>query len=412
VTVSASRGVSECRGCGERELASVLDLGTQPLANELSTHPTDPDPTFPLHLRICRACGLGQLGEFVPPDRLFSPDYPYLSSVSSSWVAHARRYAGQVVDELGLGPDDLVVEVASNDGYLLEQFAGLGIRVLGVEPAGGAAEVARGKGLPTLEAFFGATTAADIVREHGHPRLVVANNVMAHVPDLADFTAGFAALCGPDTVVTVENPSFVNLLTEVHFDTIYHEHFSYLTTHAVSRVVGRHGLEVFRVEQLPTHGGSNRYWFGPAGARPVEPGVATSEDAELVAGLLDPDRWTAFREASVGCVQGLRGWLASAAESHRAVVAYGAAAKGNTLLNAAGATSSDIRVVADGSTFKQGRLLPGSKIPVVAPEELPADADDVLVLPWNIAEEIRPLIRERVPGAACWTAVPEMRMLS
>jgi 2-polyprenyl-3-methyl-5-hydroxy-6-metoxy-1,4-benzoquinol methylase len=412
VSVSTSRGVTECRGCGASELASVLDLGSQPLANELSTRPTEPDPAFPLHLRICRSCGLGQLGEFVPPERIFAHDYPYLSSVSTSWVAHARRYAEQVVEELRLGPGDLVVEVASNDGYLLEQLAGLGITVLGVEPAGGAAEVARGKGVPTVESFFGAATAAEIVREHGHPRLVVANNVMAHVPDLADFTSGFAALCGPGTVVTVENPSFVNLLTEVHFDTIYHEHYSYLTTHALSRVVARHGLEVFRVEQLPTHGGSNRYWFGPSGARSVEPSAPASEAAELASGLLDPARWTAFSEASLRCVQGLQDWLADAAATHRSVVAYGAAAKGNTLLNAAGTTSADIRVVADGSTFKQGRLLPGSKIPVVAPEELPGDADDVLVLPWNLAAEILPLIGELVPGATSWSAVPEMRELS
>ncbi len=197
MSVSTRRGVSECRGCGGEPAGLGAGPRSQPLANELSTQPTDPDPAFPLHLRICRSCGLGQLGEFVPPERIFAHDYPYLSSVSTSWVAHAGRYAEQVVEELRLGPGDLVVEVASNDGYLLEQFAGLGITVLGVEPAGGAAEVARGKGIPTLEAFFGAATAADIVREHGHPRLVVANNVMAHVPDLADFTAGFAQLCDP-----------------------------------------------------------------------------------------------------------------------------------------------------------------------------------------------------------------------
>jgi hypothetical protein len=412
VTVSTTRGVSVCRGCEAEALVSVLDLGEQPLANEMSTSTTVPDPTFPLHLRICERCGLGQLGEFVPPERIFAHDYPYLSSVSSSWVAHAKTYADQAIEDLRLGPEDLVVEVASNDGYLLEQFTGRGVRALGIEPAGGAAEVARGKDVPTIEAFFGADTADKVVADHGHPRLVVANNVMAHVPDLRDFTRGFARLCGDDTVVSVENPSFTNLLSRTHFDTIYHEHFSYLTTHSVSRVVASVGLEVFRVDELPTHGGSNRYWFGRAGLRPVHDSVAASIAAELAAGLLARERWASFREASRRCIDGLRDWLDAAATGGRSVTAYGAAAKGNTLLNAAGATSRDVRAVADGSVYKQGKLLPGSKIPVVAPEELPADADDLLVLPWNLAAEIVPLVRARMPGVTCWSAVPEMHSLS
>jgi 2-polyprenyl-3-methyl-5-hydroxy-6-metoxy-1,4-benzoquinol methylase len=412
VTISSSRGRTVCRGCDAADLVPVLDLGSQPLANELSSSATVPDPAFPLHLRICPRCGLGQLAEFVPPERIFAHDYPYLSSVSSSWVAHAERYARMAVERLALGPDDLVIEVASNDGYLLERFAKLGVRVLGVEPAGGAAEVARSKGIPTVEAFFGSETAESILAQHGHPRLVVANNVMAHVPDLTDFVAGFSRLCDAGTVVTVENPSFVNLLTGVHFDTIYHEHFSYLTTHAVAQAVSRQGLELFRVQQLPTHGGSNRYWLGLAGKRPVEASVSASSDTELAAGLLDPERWVSFRRSSVACIEGFRDWLEGATSSGRSVSAYGAAAKGNTLLNAVGVTSNDVRVVADGSVLKQGKLLPGSKVPVVAPEELPGDADDVLVLPWNLAAEIVPLVRARVPGAACWSAVPEMHALS
>jgi hypothetical protein len=411
MSISSSRGVSVCRGCGAEGLVSVLDLGEQPLANEMSVDPTSPDQAFPLHLRICPQCGLGQLGEFVAPERIFAQDYPYLSSVSTSWVAHATAYAASAIDELGLGANDLVVEVASNDGYLLEQFHERGVRVLGIEPAGGAAGLARAKGVSTIEEFFGAETARRVVAEHGHPKLVAANNVMAHVPDLQDFTAGFAALCDDDTIVTVENPSFAGLLQKTHFDTIYHEHFSYLTTHAVSQVVAAVGLEVFRVESLPTHGGSNRYWFGRAGRRPVEESVPQSIQSELDAGLLDATQWAAFRSASLQCIDGLRAWLDEAAAAGRSVAAYGAAAKGNTLLNAAGATAVDITVVADGSSYKQGKLLPGSKIPVVVPEEL-GSTDDLIVLPWNIAPEIVPLVQERQPEVDCWIAVPVMRRVT
>lgn len=407
------RGTRHCRGCESGDLASVLDLGRQPLSNEMGDSPDESLPAFPLHLRICRNCGLGQVGEFVLPERIFGDDYPYLSSTSATWVEHARRYAAQVSSELGLDAGDLVLEVASNDGYLLSAFQNLGIRVLGVEPARNVAELAVAAGVPTVNRFFGRTAAEEIVAEHGHPRLVVANNVMAHVPDLDDFTAGFAVLCDDDTVVTVENPSLVNLLLEGQFDTIYHEHFSYLTAHAVSRVVARHGLALVHVEQLPTHGGSNRYWIHRAGTAPVEDSVARTVEAELAGGLLRDEVWTRFREDSLGAVHGLRAWLDECRDAGRTVAGYGAAAKGNTLLNAADGAPQDLAYVVDGSPEKQGRFLPGSRVPVLAPARLAAGRpDDVLLFPWNLAQELVPLVREQLPEASVWVAVPTMTRLA
>jgi hypothetical protein len=408
------RGCRTCRACGGDELASVLDLGSQPLANELLAVPDAPDSAFPLHLRVCRECGLGQVGEYVLPERIFGDDYPYLSSVSASWLDHARTYAQRMDRELGLSEvGGLVVEVASNDGYLLRQFRARGVRVLGVEPAASVAELARSRGVETVTGFFGRGTARQLLEGHGHPRLVAANNVMAHVPDLDDFVGGFATLCDDRTVLTVENPSFVTLLQETQFDTIYHEHYSYLSAHAVARLVGRHGLELVDVEALPTHGGSYRYTITRAGARPPKPAVEQAIEDELARGLLDPATWQQFRERSLATIQALRTWLDARKSSGDRVAGYGAAAKGNTLLNAAGAAEDDLQAVADGSSAKQGRFLPGSRVPIVAPADLKStSASDVLVLPWNIAAEITPLVRELLPDARVWIAVPEPRRVA
>ena len=345
------------------------------------------------------------------PERIFG-DYPYLSSVSTSWVAHARAYAGTMQQALALDDRSLVIEVASNDGYLLREFSTLGVPVLGIEPAANVADIARAAGVRTLTAFFGRETARKVLAEHGYPRLVAANNVLAHVPDLADFVGGLALLCGEQTVITVENPSFVTLLRETQFDTIYHEHFSYLSAHAVARVVAGHGLQLVRVEDLTTHGGSYRYTIVKRGSREPEDSVGTAIERELGGGLLSPGAWRAFAERSGAIISGLRAWLDECAGHGRRVAGYGAAAKGNTLLNAAGVVAADIAVVADGSSEKQGKYLPGTRIPVIAPDALAGhEPADVLILPWNIAGEIGPIIRRLVPGARRWVAVPELREL-
>ena len=411
VELLSLRGTSVCRGCASNALETVLDLGEQPLANELPWELTGTDEEFPLHLRICTTCGLGQVGEFVLPERIFG-NYPYLSSVSKSWVAHARRYVETMTAELDLSSQDLVVEVASNDGYLLKEFLEVGTRVLGVEPARNVAEVARRSGVRTISDFFGLAVARSIVREHGRPRLVAANNVYAHVPDMADFTAGLAWLCDDLTMITIENPSFLNLLMETHFDTIYHEHFSYLTAHAVAVAIKQHGLSLVRVEQLSTHGGSNRYWIRRTGTAEPDESVAEALHHERELGLFDPTLWERFASSSMATITGLRAWLDERTSSGARVAGYGAAAKGNTLLNAAAATSKDLLAVADGSHEKQGRFLPGSRVPIVTPDDLAAlDPTDVVILPWNLSSEIVPILGERVPAAHAWIAVPHMQQV-
>jgi C-methyltransferase C-terminal domain/Putative zinc binding domain/Methyltransferase domain len=405
------RGDGGCRGCGRVGLEEILDLGLQPLANELLPLPTTPTALFPLRLKICQRCGLGQVGEFVGRERIFD-DYPYLSSVSSTWVAHAKAYASTMRAARGLGESSLVVEVASNDGYLLREFMALGIPVLGIEPAANVAEIARASDVRTLTAFFGRETARAVLAEHGHPRLIAANNVMAHVPDLDDFVGGFAVLADANTVITVENPSFVTLLRETQFDTIYHEHFSYLSAHAVARIVAQHGLQLVGVENLVTHGGSYRYTIVERGQQEPDASVGRAIERELADGLLSPEIWRAFAARSRATIAGLSAWLDERAAHGRLVAGYGAAAKGNTLLNAAGVAASDILVVADASSEKQGKFLPGTRIPVVAPADLAAyEPADVLILPWNIAAEIGPIIGRLVPGAQRWVAVPELRAL-
>lgn len=403
-----TRGTTECRGCGHQGLESVLDLGRQPLANELLPTAESTAEEFPLHLRVCPDCGLGQVGEFVLPERIFG-DYPYLSSMSTSWVAHTRAYARGAVERLGLAEGAFVAEIASNDGCLLHGFADRGMRVVGVEPAANVAAIARSGGIPTINAFFGSDTAADLVADHGHPALIAANNVLAHVPDMADFIAGLAIMAGPGTVITVENPSFVGLLQLGHFDTIYHEHYSYLSAHAVSRALARAGLELFDIELLPTHGGSYRYWIAPGGQRPATGAVARAIAAELDGGLLDVGAHDRFAKRCRETIAGLSDWLAARRAAGRTVVGYGAAAKGNTLLNAARIGPGGLRVVADASPEKQGKFLPGTSVPIVAPDRLSAyGPDDVLLLPWNIQTEVAQILPQVAPGADGWVAVPEM----
>jgi hypothetical protein len=407
----SQRGTSECRACGAADLQSILDLGDQPLANRLLRSPSDPDPAYPLHLKICATCAMGQVGEFVTPQDIFS-DYPYLSSMSSYWLNHVTAYGTQMRAELALTDDDLIIEIASNDGALLKGFRNAGNRVLGIEPAANVAAIANADGVRTECAFFGRETAERVLIEHGRPRLIAANNVLAHVPDLDDFVGGLAALCGDETVVTVENPTLSNLLSNVQFDTIYHEHFSYLSAHAISRLAARHGLCLVRVDNLETHGGSNRYWLSKARNGTPDDSVARTIGEELARGLLRPDTWAGFAEATWDLVISLREWLDEMAAAGRTVAGYGAAAKGNTFLNAVGPMARGIKFAVDASPEKQGMYLPGTKVPVHHPDHLRATpVDEVLVLPWNLVDEIAPLVRERASDARIWVAVPKLETI-
>lgn len=401
-----------CRFCAAPLRDVVVDLGTSPLSN--SYIPPNKyaamEPFFPLTAWFCGECGLVQLEEFAAPCEIFS-HYDYFSSYSDSWLRHARDYVQLMTNSYGIGRDSQVVEIASNDGYLLQYFVEQGVKALGIEPAVNVAAAAMSKGIPTETAFFGKETAKDLVKRGFAADLALGNNVLAHVPDINDFVAGFAILLKPNGIMTVEFPHLLNLIRGLQFDTIYHEHFSYLSLHTVQQIFRRHGLTIFDVQELPTHGGSLRVFTCPAGAgREPREAVEAVLRHELAAEL---DRFSGFR-GFAGAVEeikyGLLEFLLRAKRSGKRVAAYGAAAKGNTLLNYAGIRRDLIFMAADRSPAKQGKFLPGSRIPVASPEELLASRPDyVLILPWNLREEIMgQLASVREWGGRFVTAVPRM----
>jgi len=381
-----------CRFCGTALVQSFADLGAMPLANSYLASPADAarEVSYPLHARVCGECRLVQVDDVVPPDAIFS-DYAYFSSYASSWVAHARTYTEMARHRFALTPASQVVEVASNDGYLLQHFVAADIKVLGIEPAANVAAAAEAIGVPTRVAFFGRALADQLRSEGLAADLLIGNNVLAHVPDLNDFVAGLSRLLTDDGVLTMEFPHLLRLIEDCQFDTIYHEHFSYFSLLTVERVFARHGLRLFDVEQLPTHGGSLRIFACHRGttAHPDGAGLSVVRAAEARAGL-DGDAPYAGFQARVAAVRdGLRAFLAAAQRDGKRLAAYGAAAKGNTLLNFCGVTTDDLPYVVDISPHKQGRLLPGSHIPIEPVEHLRRDRPDyVLILPWNLRNEI------------------------
>ncbi len=365
---------------------------------------------FPLHLRICSNCGLGQVSEYVLPERIFHDTYPYLSSASSTWVQHAKKYAAEMKESLSLDSESLVIELASNDGYLLSEFQKLKVPVLGVEPAANVASIAREAGVPTISEFFSSKAARAILAEYGHPKLIVANNVFAHIPDMQDFTEGLAILSDKSTVITIENPSFALLMNESLFDTIYHEHYSYLSSHSMKVVASRYDLHLFHVDQLSTHGGSNRYWLSRSTT--VDKTVTKTLELEKNLGLFDPNKWLAFAAISNQAIESLRKWFLERKQSGDIVVGYGAAHKGNTFLNSVGEASKILKYVVDASIEKQGKFLPGSQVPVLRPDQLSSsNPSDVLILPWNIASELAERIKIITPDARIWVAQPILRKL-
>jgi SAM-dependent methyltransferase len=404
--------MSNCRLCRRRLTHPVLDLGEQPFSNSyLAPGREAGEKRYPLRVWVCAACLLVQTDFDAPAEEIFSADYAYFSSVSSSWVGHARRYAGEMISRFGLGPESLVVEVASNDGYLLQHFRGRGIPVLGVEPTRGTAEAAIAKGIPTQVAFFGERFARELSVETGGAHLIAANNVLAHVPDIADFTRGFAALLKPEGVATFEFPHVQRLIEGLQFDTIYHEHYSYLSLHAVDTIFAAAGLRVFDVEELPTHGGSLRVFASRAeSAHQVTDRVARLRAQERAAGLDSPAGYGSLARRVGDVREGFLAFLANARAAGKTVAAYGAAAKGNTFLNYCGTTARDIALAADANPAKQGKLLPGSHIPIVSPAHLIARQPDyVVILPWNIKDEIAAqLATIREWGGKFVIAVPEL----
>jgi SAM-dependent methyltransferase len=403
-----------CRVCGAALARTLVDLGQTPLANAFVT-PAQAllglDRAWNLHVRVCDVCLLAQLDTVVPPAGIFS-DYIYFSSVSSSWVEHARRYAGSVIRRFGLHGGSLVVEVASNDGYLLQHFIAAGVPALGIEPAANIAAVARNRGVPTEVAFFGAATAAGFAQRGLHADLLVANNVLAHVPDVTGFISGVARLLAQNGVATFEFPHLLRLIEDVQFDTIYHEHYAYFSLLVVGNLLRAAGLRAFDVEELPTHGGSLRVFICHAAAAFAEqPGVALVLAAEREARLDRPEGYAGFAPRVAQVQRGFRAFLAAERRARRRVAGYGAAAKASTLLNTCGVTEADMAFIVDRNPAKQFKLVPGCHIPVLPPDTLLVERpENVVILPWNLAEEIaRELEPLRAQGTRLWVAIPELR---
>ena len=401
-----------CRHCGSGLGHQVINLGHQPPSNAYlrAEQLSLPEITYPLRVYVCTSCWLVQLPAHAAAHELFTAAYAYFSSTSSSWCTHARRFVAEASQRLGLGLDSLVVELASNDGYLLQYVQQRGIPCLGIEPTHATAEAARAKGIATIERFFGVELADELVGSGGLAQggadLVVANNVLAHVPDINDFLAGIACLLKPQGRASIEFPHLLRLLEGNQYDTIYHEHYSYLSLRTVQRIAGVAGLEVLDVEELPTHGGSLRVWLALHGTAQQSEAVRVVLAAEASAGLETLSAYASFQQRAEAAKHALITFLLQAKLEGRRVLGYGAAAKGNTLINYCGISADLLAAVADRAPSKQNQYLPGSHIPVITPEQLATEAADVLlVLPWNLIEELR----QQLPDQTLVTAIPSLR---
>lgn len=381
-----------CRHCNAALTQQVIDLGHQPASNAyLSAEQLEGTEAYaPLKVYVCHQCWLVQIPSFHASHELFTADYAYFSSVSQSWLAHAQAYVEKMVDRFGLTSEDWVVEVASNDGYLLQYVAQRGIPCTGIEPTASTAAAAREKGIESIERFFGVKLAQELVATRGHASLTAANNVLAHVPDINDFVGGFAVLLANEGVSTFEFPHLVNLIEQNQFDTIYHEHYSYLSLTAVAKIFAAQGLRVFDVEEVTTHGGSLRVYACRADASHAEsPAVQAMLDREAAVGVTNPDWYAKLASAAEQIKLDLLDFLIKTRREGKRVAAYGAAAKGNTLLNYAGVRSDLIDFVCDAAPSKQGRFMPGSHVPILPPAALAERKPDyVMILPWNLTAEI------------------------
>jgi hypothetical protein len=375
-----------CRLCGSTELESVVDLGATPPCERFlaAGQLDDPEPAYPLHLRVCRSCLLAQIPPLITPEDTFT-EYAYFSSFSTSWVEHARRFVAAAVERVDPG---FVVEVASNDGYLLQHVVERGIRCLGIEPSVNVGEAGRSKGVPTLTAFLDKETGARVHAEHGPADLVVANNVYAHVPDVQGFTTGLRELVADDGWVSIEVQHLLSLVRENQYDTIYHEHFQYYTVFSAQRALAAGGLHLVDVELLPTHGGSIRLWARPFTTEPSAEVVRVLEE-ERAAGLHDMSGYQGFARRVDGVRQNLLRFLLGAAATGKRVVGYGAPGKANTLLNHCGIRPDILPYTVDRNPYKHGKFTPGTRIPIYPPERIAEDKPDyVLVLPWNLRAEL------------------------
>ena len=390
--MGASQSATTCRFCGATARTSFADLGMSPIANDYLSREqlNGMEPFYPLRALVCGQCFLVQLEDFETPEAIFADDYAYFSSYSTSWLEHCERYAEYAIERFRIGSTSKVVEVASNDGYLLQFFAKRGVPVLGVEPAASVAEVAQVRGVPTVQRFFGVETARDLAAE-AQADLLIGNNVLAHVPDLNDFVAAMKIILKPHGVITMEFPHLQQLVDHVQFDTIYHEHFSYFSFLTVVRVFTAHGLEIFDVDELPTHGGSLRIYARHVESpdEPVTRRVTELAERERAAGYEDLEMYTAYAERVKATKREVLRFFVDAKEAGASIAGYGAPAKGNTLLNFCGIGRDMLDYTVDLSPHKQGKFLPGTHIPIFAPAELARTRPDyVFILPWNLRDEI------------------------
>jgi SAM-dependent methyltransferase len=383
----------KCRFCHHELTHVFINLVNAPPSNSFLTKDqlNEPEVFYPLKLYVCDKCFLVQIDEYKKSDEIFNQDYAYFSSFSTSWLEHAKKYVDMITDRLELSTVSHVMEIASNDGYLLQYFLEKQIPCLGIEPSANTAQAAREKGIETVEEFFGANLAERLVQEGKKADLIIGNNVLAHVPDINDFVKGLKIALNPGGVVTMEFPHLMRLIQENQFDTIYHEHFSYLSFHTVCRIFAEHGLVLFDVEELPTHGGSLRIYarHDEDDSKPVTPNVVELLEKEALKGMLQLDYYLDFQQKADKVKYALLAFLLEQKEKGKKVVAYGAAAKGNTLLNYCGVKKDLIAFVVDASPHKQGMFLPGSHIPVVAEEMIKLNKPRyILILPWNLKDEI------------------------
>ena len=382
---------SECRFCSNLLKHTFVDLGMSPLSNAYLKLDTinKAEKFYPLHTYVCDNCFLVQLEEFETPDHIFS-DYAYFSSYSETWLRHAENYTELMIKRFGLNANSQVIEIASNDGYLLQYFQKQNIPVLGIEPAANVAKVAEEKGIPSLVKFFGVSTAQELVAQGIQADLLLGNNVLAHVPDLNDFVAGMKIVLKPDGILTMEFPHVLQLILQNQFDTIYHEHFSYFSFLTVEKVFATHGLTLFDVEELPTHGGSLRiYGQHNDGKKPVSDRVSLLKSKEIDAGLEQRETYLGFGEQVKATKRHLLNFLIDIKNQGKSVVGYGAPAKGNTLLNYCGIRTDLLDYTVDRSPYKQDLFLPGTHIPIYHPDKIiETKPDYLLILPWNIKDEI------------------------
>lgn len=405
----------KCRHCGAPLTHTFLDLGFAPPSNAYLTQAdlSKPEKYYPLKIKVCDHCWLVQTEDYAQADELFSPEYAYFSSTSSGWLAHAKRYAEKMTHELGLNAQSFVIEVASNDGYLLKNFVAAGIPCLGIEPTDSTAEAAEQLGIPVLREFFGEALGQQLTSKGQQADLIAGNNVYAHVPDINDFTRGLKAALKPGGTISLEFPHLMRLIEQAQFDTVYHEHFSYLSLQTVSRIFAAAGLRVWNVDELPTHGGSLRvYGCHQDDSRSTQAAVTSVLQAEVQHGLQDLNTYLKFQPRADKIKDDLLSFLIEQKRLGKKVAAYGAAAKGNTLLNYAGVKPDLVEFVCDAAQAKQGKFMPGSHIPILHPSEmLNRTFDCVLVLPWNIADEVIKQNESLIKlGKKFVTAVPQLKV--